>query len=128
MGCGVHNLGNGTVYLKSVPVKHHAKVIKLIVSGKHSRLPNLTFLALTVTDSGVYSVLIALYLSCERHTASGRNTETERAGGHIHAGHPLHIGMSLESGMSLTQGLELLLREEAALSEGGIKRRSGMSL
>ena len=49
---------NFTVDLKSVVVHDHYQVVQFAESGKHSCLPNLTFLDLAITKKCIYLSLI----------------------------------------------------------------------
>ena len=127
-GCGTYDLCNGSVDLETVIVDDNAKIVKLVVIGKHGCLPYLTLFTLTVTHDGVDSVILIIKLSCKCHSASGRDTETERTGRHINTGDTLHIGVTLETAVMLTESFELLKGEKALKSKRGIKRGSGMTL
>ena len=84
------------IIAKTVKVKDSAKVIKLIVSRKHSSLPNLTFLALTVSENCINTVILLIDLARKSHTASCGEAESERSCCHINAGSSFHIRVTLK--------------------------------
>ena len=87
-------LVNRSVDLKTVVVHDDYEVVKLSVACKHSSLPNLTFLNLTVSKECIHTIVLALELSAECHSDCCGNALTEGAGGHIYAGN-VNAGMSL---------------------------------
>ena len=46
---------NVTIDLKSIIINDHNKVVQFTEACKHSCLPNLAFLDLTITKQGVYT-------------------------------------------------------------------------
>ena len=125
---GVHDVGNLTVDLETVPVDECAEVIELVVCAEHSGFPNLTFLGFAVADDGVNAVSVTGDLCGESHARCGGNAETERTGGHINAGGVLHIGVTLKEAVDLTESGEVFLREVAFFRESRIESGSGVTL
>ena len=73
------------------------------------------------------SLILALMLCAERHSGGGRKSEAERAGRHITAGRMLHIGMSLQIAVYAAELFKFFLRNESALRQYRVKRRSGVT-
>ena len=90
-------LGDLAIDLEAVVVDDGNKVIKLVVSRKHSSLPNLTLFDLTVAENGIYLVVIAGDLAGKSHAAGSGDALTQRTCGHINTGNVLHIGVTLKS-------------------------------
>ena len=74
---GVHYVGHGAVDLQTVPVHDGDQIIKTVVCGKHRRLPDLPFLALTVTDGGINAEIFLQVLRGQRHAAGSGNAEPQ---------------------------------------------------
>ena len=92
----VHNVLIPAVNLQTVEVNRRAEVIKLVMSGKHYCLPDLSFVKFAVAQKRV-DVDIETEIFCAfSHAARNRNSLTERAGRHINAGRQVHVRMTLQ--------------------------------
>ena len=111
-----------------VAVQHDAEVGELIVGGKHERLPALALFHLAIAKDGVDIDRLFADLCAQSHAAGGGHTLTQTAGGHIHARRLIHVGVALQVAADLAQGLEVFHREEPALGQRSVERRSGVAL
>ena len=59
MGYGEQTSCNSSVNLKSVVIHDHDQVVQLSGSGKHGCLPDLSFLDLSISQKGIYPVILA---------------------------------------------------------------------
>ena len=98
------------------------------MGGKHTGLPHLSLLNLTITQQGVDPGGFALVLQSQRHTAGAGNALSQRAGGHIHPGNGIHIGMALKVGINMPQGGQILHREEAPIGQSRVQAGGRMTL
>ena len=64
-------LVNGAVDLQTVLVYHDNEVVELVVRSEHRRLPDLTFLYLAVAEKRIGTIVFAVELRSQRHSARG---------------------------------------------------------
>ena len=125
---GVDNVNDRSVYLKSVEVNEDAEVIELVMSGKHSRLPDLTLFRLAVAENGIHTVILIGNLAGKSHAASGGNSEAERACRHIDAGRMLHIGVTLKETLCIAEAFQLRNIKISSVRKSRIESGSRVSL
>ena len=103
------NFAHAAINLQIVIINNKAKVIQLVVIGKHSRFPNLTLLDLTVTQDGICPIVLAVQFSGQGHAHRGRDALAKASGGHIHAFDMMHLRMAGHMPVQPAEGLQLLL-------------------
>ena len=123
-----HDLVVAAVDLQTVVINNNGQVVQLKVAGSHKGLPNLTFLALAVTEDGIHAAIFAQLLGTQCHTHSDGATLTERTGGCIHTGNLLAVGMTLQNAVELTEVGILIAADKAKSRQYGIITGSSMAL
>ena len=99
-----HHVLHAEIVLQVVAVHDHREVVELPLGGRHGRLPDGSFLALTVADHHPHMVVFLAQLAGERHAQPGRNTLAERPSGHVHPGGLVHVRVALQDAAQLAQG------------------------
>lgn len=114
--------------MQIIVIDDEAKVIQLVVVGKHSGLPHLALFNFAIAQNGIDTVVLVPQLTGQRHTAGGTDALTQRTGGKINAGGLIHIGVALQTGTDRAEGGQLLLGEEALFRQHSVQRRAGVTL
>ena len=118
---------NFTINLKSVIVHDHYQVVQFTEACKHSRLPYLTFLNLTISQESIYSVSFIAEFCRKCHTYCCGDSLSQRTTRHINTRDMFHIRMSLQIRSKMTKCLQIFFREISSLSQCRVKSRCCMS-
>ena len=116
------------VDLKAVAVDDGDKVVQVAMGSEHCGFPNLTLLALAITEQGEDGVVVAGKLHTACHAAGDGKTLTKRTGGNLDAGQKIHIGVTLKARSEFTKRGQFFLGEVARLGKRSVQRRSRMTL
>ena len=127
-GLDARDVRNGAVDLQTVLVYDDNEVVKLVVRSEHRRLPNLTFLHLSVAEDCIGTIVFVVKLRRKRHTARCGNTLSERTCAHVDTGGFFHIGVTLQHCADVTQHGQLLPREVALERENRVKAGAAVTL
>ena len=118
---------NGAVYLLAVPVCERYKIVQLVLGRPHTGLPDLAFLALSVSKEAEHAFGIAVHLFAEGDAGGAGKALAEGARGLEDAGERVrHARMALQAGAELTQGAEFCRRKVACAGKHGVINRCQM--
>ena len=114
-----------SVNLLSVPVGDGDEIVQFVMGREHRSLPDLAFLALSVTAENIYPGSITVQFLAQSHAGSRREALSEGTGSLRYAWKSLfHRRMALKPGPELAEGGEFLHREETAPGKDGVVHRS----
>ena len=119
-GLGGHNVAGFAVDLQTVHVHDGAQVVQMILVGGHKGFPHLTLGNLAVAQHSIDTIILVAQLTGQRHTDGGRDSLTQRAGGHIDTGNVLHFHVARHMTVDAAEHLQLFHGEEAAQCQRGI--------
>ena len=102
-----------TINLHFVVISKCDQVVQLSVSCKKCCLPDLAFLAFTVSNDGVNIQVSLICLCCKSHSYSCGKALAKRTGCHVYAICQAHITVAWKMCSRTVQGVQLFLFQEA---------------
>ena len=113
---------DAAVDLLMVPVGHGDQVVHIIVGGRHRILPDLAFLAFTVTNEDIDGMGVAFHPFGHGRTEGHRQALAQRTGRLVDARQVLvHRRMTLEAGAVTAEGGQFSDREIAPAREQAVE-------
>src|SRR5699024_4963985 len=112
-----HHFVNFTIKLVTVPIDNGNEAIQFVMSRRHCRFPNLTFLHFAITEHRKDREVFSCQLPGQRHTRTVRQSVPDRAGAEINTGYPRHIWVITEGTAQARVCIQLLCIEIAEIGE-----------